>query len=129
MPATRMGYGQTIPQPRSSLSHLRSARQTGFALYARPLFWHCCGRPTNSASVNCSAGIQGSSPKSVIAVETLGVLGVAAWRRFERHPGIGLISCFLPRNTKGPIRGAHRDLYQKTVALESPYGDQGGRGG
>src|SRR5688572_8552202 len=52
---------------------------------------------------------------------------LAAGRGFERHPGIGLISCFLARKTKGPNRGAHRDFYQKTVALESSYGDQGGR--
>src|SRR6516225_3840115 len=54
------------------------------------------------------------------------MLEVAAWRRFEPHPGIDLISCFRPRNTKGPIRGAHRNLYQKTVAAASPYGEQSG---
>jgi hypothetical protein len=32
---------------------------------------------------------------------------------------MGLISCFLSRNTKGSIRGAHKDLYQKTLRLKA----------
>ena len=54
MPATPTGYGQTILQPRSSLSYLRSTRQTGSAPSARSLFWHCCGRLTSFVSGNCS---------------------------------------------------------------------------
>ena len=42
-----------------------------------------------------------------------------AVRGFEWHPGIALLSCFRPRNTKGPIRGAHRDLYQKQLRLKA----------
>jgi hypothetical protein len=38
----------------------------------------------------------GSSPKSEIVSEAVGVLGLAIRRGLERYPGIGLISCFLP---------------------------------
>ena len=52
MPATRMDYGQTIPQQRSSLSYLPSIRQTGFVLlWSRLSFWRC-GRRTACACIS-----------------------------------------------------------------------------
>src|ERR1019366_5401421 len=35
--------------------------------------------------------------------------------------------CSSGPTTKGSVRGAHRDIYQKTTAVESPHCDQGGR--
>src|ERR1017187_8719291 len=55
------------------------------------------------------------------------MLRVAGWQGFEEHPASVYLCSFRSRNAKGPNRSAHRDVYQKTVALESPYRDQGGR--